>query len=792
MFNYRDTAELTERAKAVVPADMQMYRHMPYAIEVDDETVRTRENGLLMAFEITGIDGATSSDNQLHDLRRYFANVLDGLDERFTVYVHRMMRPASFDLKPIHGVGFAADVDRVWRDHIREKNLHDFVLVLTVVRNYVQMKKVPLFAKAAQRFIDRDTSGRLHELREVCAIIETSLSIKTRRLKISDGTMIGFFAAINTSILRKQYRGERTLIAEDVANIAVEFDHRRGFMKVEEGFDRPRYAATLAIKKYSETTWPGMLDALDTSLNTVISHSFTPIANHKISDRVKRRIDQIRASGDLVPSIEDHLLQTADDVETGKLGIGGHQLSITIYADSPEDLDKRVSYIRGVAERMKVTLTRLARSLEATFFAQHPGNQDYQCWEMAVSTTTFADMASFHMEDAGSTASELPWQSPITVFQTTGGCAHRFSLHRPGRPAPPADPTLGHICVVGPSDSGKSTSMAFIATQAMRSAQRVIFFDKDRALRPVVSALGGRYAQILAGEPTGLNPLLTENGPRGETWLVEWLSVLLERNGKKLTPQQSNALKSAVRQNCNNEKPGLRNFNHFVELIGDVDDGRDLAMRVAEWGPTGRYGWVFGEADQPVIDFDQDVSVLGIDMTEILDLAMERTAVLSYLFRRLELMFEDKKPTLLIVDEASTVMNDSYFAERIPKWEKTVRKQNVVMALMTQFPSDLHKGTGSSILQGLPNRLLFPNTDAVESDYEGLGLTENQLGFLLNGAVGGRQVLYNGPTGSTVLDIDLSALGPILNALGSESVAMQAFGEDFARRPNFWKELDDV
>ena len=790
MFDVRDPKELSERARAVMPTDMHLYRHLPYALEVTDEIVRTRENGLMLAFEITGIDGMTASDNRIHDLRRAFAHVLDGLDERFSVYIHRMMRPAQFGLKKIHGYSFAAEVDRKWQEHLAKRDLHDFVLVMTVMRNETSPMKIPFFNRAARRLLDSDTTTRLHELREVASIIETSLAIGTKRLTISDGSLLGFLSAINTAVLRKEHRGRRTLIAEDIANIMVEFNHRHGTIKIEEGFDSPRYAATLAVTKYSDKTWPGMLDALDSSTETVITHSFTPIANHKIASRAKRRIDQIQAASDMVPTIQKQLLDMADDIETGKTGVGAHQLTVTVYADSEAALDEKVSYIRGIAERTRVTLSRTARSAEVTFFSQHPGNQDYNCWEMLVSTITFADMASFHMEDAGCLAENLPWQTPLTVFETAGGCAHRFSLHRPGKASPPGDPTLAHTLVLGPSGSGKSTSIGFIVAQAKRAGTRAILFDKDRALRPVVAALGGRYAQILAGQPTGLNPLQTESGPRGEAWLIDWLAALIEQSGPKLTPQQTEELSGAVRQIVD-APVELRNFEKFCELIGDVGDGRDLAMRVAQWAPGGRYGWVFAAADRPVIDVEAEVDVLGLDMTEILELSTERMAVTSYLFRRLELMFEDKKPTMVIIDEAHAALDDDFFAARIPNWLSTVRKKNVVMLLMTQVPSHIRKSKAKSILEGLPNKLLFPNSDTEPEDYKGYNLSENQIGFLLDGAPGRREALFNGPTGSTVLNMDLSALGPLLMAFGNEDIAAMAFGEDFATRPNFWKETKD-
>ena len=775
---------VSERARHVRPADLHLYTHMPYVLEVRDDVVRTRENAVTLSMEVAGLDGLTASDAELTDLRAQFAAVLDGLDERFTFYIHRMMRPAEFGLRPIFGDSFAADVERRWQAHLAEKNLHEFVIVLTVVRSLQAPLQVPVFAKAAKRLFDGDTAERTSELLQVAAILEGSIGVRARRLKISDGSLIGFYSALNTGVLRREYRGSRTLLAEDVASVGVRF--QRATMVIEEGPERPRFAAVLVVKRYPQVTWPGFLDALDTSLDTVICHSYTPMAMAKIAERAKRRIDQMRGAGDLAATVEKQLFEAADAVESGRLGFGEHQLSITVFAENADDLEKRVTAVMGAAQQARVTLVRTSRSLEASFFAVHPGNMDYRCWSMTTSSINFADMASLHMTDVGERGENLPWRSPITVLQTASGAAHRFSFHAPG--SPDAEPTLAHTLVLGPSNSGKTTTVGFLVTQAQRAGIRTIFFDKDRGLRSTVAALGGRYAEIRAGRPTGLNPLASETGPRGEAWLMDWLTTLLERNGPTLTPQQAEALQSAVRQNEIAGAP-LRCFRHFQALVGDMGDGRDLARRLAEWGPEGRYAWAFGETDHPVIELE-GAPVLGIDMTEILDLPTERTAILSYIFRRLELMFEDRVPTMVIIDEASTVLDDEYFAARVPKWLATVRKQNVAMILMTQFPSQIKNSRAKSILEGLPNRLIFPNNRATEADYEGFGLTENQVAFILSTSKGRRQALWNGPTGSTVLNVDLSPLGPLLTALGGGEAARRAFGDNFETKPYFWRDDD--
>ncbi|WP_299912910.1 zonular occludens toxin domain-containing protein [uncultured Paracoccus sp.] len=784
MFDASQDRKRAARAAAVRPKVPQLYPHMPYVLEIDDFTVRSRENALMMSLEIKGKDGFTSADRDLEDLRRGFASILDGLDDRFSFYVHRMMKPATLGLTPIYGDSFAADLDSRWTGHLAEAALRDFVVVLTVVRNLQAPLKLPFFNRKAKQIFDGDTSERHAELREVVSILETSLPVGTRRLRISDGSLLGFYSSINSGVLRPEYRGDITLIAEDVSTVGLRF--KGSVIALDEGLDQPRFAAVLAVRNYPTMTEPGMLDALDTGMDTLITHSYTPIARQKISDLAKRRIDQMRAADDAASSIEGQLQQTYDDVESGRLGFGEHQFTITVFADSPEALEARVSQVRGVAEQARIRLTRLASTMEATFFANHPGNRDYQAWETIVSSITFADLCSLHMTDSGTPADQLPWKTPITVFQSVTGAAHRFSFHDAGDPK--AEPTIGHTLILGPSNSGKTATLAFLAAQARRTGARLVFFDKDQGLRMAVAALGGRYAEIKAGEPTGLNPLATEHGPRGEAWLMDWLATLVERGHDVLSPHQADSLKHAVRQN-GQAAQGLRTFEHFITLIGDARDDRALATRIAEWGPEGRYNWVFGKADKPVVDFD-GLDVLGIDLTEILSLPTERSALLSYIFRRLELMFEARQPMLLVIDEASTVFDDEFFARWLPKWLVTVRKMNVVVVLLTQFPSQIRNSASRTILEGLPTQILFPNRRAQPSDYEGFALSGNELDFLLAGRNGPRQALLRGHNGQTLLDVDLSSLGPLLTALGGGEAGRQAFGPDFETTPFFWRNND--
>lgn len=770
------------RVGRLIPACPKIYAHLPYVIELDDEVVRTRDNALMLSLEVTGIDGVTSGAASVAALRAGFAHILDTLDERFTFYLHRMMRPAETGIAPIHGLSFAADIDKAWRHELSRRNLQDSVLILTVVRRQVAPLAVPLFGKAAARVWGEDTARRLEELREVASILETGLSIKTRRMKISDGSLVGFYASLLTGELRTHPRSPYSLLAEDAAGASVQFG--KGVVEIEEGASAPKLAAVLYVKSYANATWPGMLDALGATQDNIITHSYTPIERGSIAERVKRRVAQMRSAEDIAATVEAQLFEAADKAESGALGFGVHQMTITVFAKTEAALDSEVARIRGIAHQNGMRLVREVTALEAAFFAMHPGNMEYRARDMTVSSINFADMAALHAADTGTEKARLPWATPITAFQTLQGSLHRFSFHEPGDPT--AEPTNGHTLVLGKSGGGKTTTVAFLAAQAQRAGGRTIIFDKEAGLKMAVHALGGRYAEVRAGRPTGLNPLATEAGERGEAWLLDWLVALLESRSGPMTPLQSEALKSAIAQNGKAHE-GLRNFQSFQELFGDVGDGLDLAQRLREWGPDGRYGWVLGGAKEPVVDFTSR-DVTAVDLTEILDLGTERTAILGYLFRRIEMLIEEKRPTLILIDEAWKVLDDEYFARKLAEWLVTARKKNVVVVMMTQFPSQIRGSKARSILEALPNQLLFPNGEAAPSDYDSFRLTDGELDFVLNPIPGQRLVLSRSPRGSTVLNVDLKALGPLLTALGGGQAGLNAFGADYAQRPKFWKE----
>ena len=219
-----------------------------------------------------------------------------------------------------------------------------------------------------------------------------------------------------------------------------------------------------------------------------------------------------------------------------------------------------------------------------------------------------------------------------------------------------------------------------------------------------------------------------------------------------------------------------------------TDDDGDLFARLQEWAAEGRYGWIFGQNREDTFSLKGDV--VGFDLTGILDSESEkeRMAVLSYLFRRVERVIEDRRPTIIVIDEAWKALDNAYFAERLSNWLVTARKQNAVVVMMTQYASQLERTrTGKTIVEAVPTQVLLPNIRASAADYAMLGLNEKELGLLLNVGTRSRLALVRDDQGSVVVDADLRALGPLLTILGGMETGEQLVGANYRQRPDFWR-----
>jgi len=784
------TGDETLDARTLTPdwyaRETRLAHMLPYVSLVDDQTVRTRVNELFQCLRLDGVNSYTTDDAYLDKVTALFARIIAQLGPEFSYYVHKVSKAIAPELEPVGGEGFAGEVDRAWREKLATSGLRDKTLTLTVIHRPPSKSFLPFLNRSAPERFKAETKKRLRRLNEAVNVFASGLAdLKPRVLSATSGELVGFLGALNTGQELPLFPASTYgFLSFNVANTRVTFleDH----FELSEGVVGHRYGKSFTIGEYSEATSCTMFDMLNLPVDMIVTHSFTPINSNLMAGRIKRQKRQMQASQDAALSLMEALDIAADDLEAKRQSFGEHHMVVTIFCDTLDELQTISAEIvnAAAAEGVKMIGERVAA--KAHYLSQHPGNQPKRVRASAITNRNFADFAAFHRTQLGKAAGDLPWGKVITMLPTPEQSAYRFSYHEQG--SPDKEPTSGHTLIMGRPGSGKSVLSAFLMTQARRAGARIFVFDYRLGMEMAVRANGGSYAALKAGQATGLNPLWTEVDDRGTAWLSDWLGTLLYRADKPLTPVQTYRIQEVVRQNANATDPALRNWKDFASLFVSTDDGGDLHQRMLEWTSDGRYGWIFGQSLEDTFSLEGDV--VGFDLTGILDSESEkeRMAVLSYLFRRVEREIEDRRPTIIVIDEAWKALDNAYFAERLSNWLVTARKQNTVAVMMTQYASQLERTrTGKTIIEAVPTQILLPKIRAHASDYAMLNLFEKELDVLLNTGSNSRLALIRDDRGSVVVDAVLSALGPNLIILGGMEKGEALVGADYRDRPDFWR-----
>lgn len=789
LFNSKKGKQIFPRA---LKSELQFESFLPFvSLQADDKTILTRGGELIQCIRVEGINSMTASDREITLLKEAVAELLAQQGERYSVYIHKISRPFKAYLAPIEADSFAKEVDAAWAEIVTGRKLRDKTLTICIVNRPAGLlgtlsagdKIKEIFSRsrkkdALQAFVS-NKAQRMGELDETVGVVVASLGhMNARVLTGASGELVGFLEGIGTGIELPAYpSNELGILARSICNYRPTFRGTR--VHVTGGVVPNRVGHVFTIKNYPTGTFPGMFDELNLPIDMVITNSFVPISDDRASELIRRNLEQRRGSGDAAETDQEKLREGRNKVASGLETLGSHHMTVAIYAEDEKTLARAAADVRQIAQETGTKIITEAFAGQGHYFAQWPGNATYRARTGLISNQVFAGMAALHRTPTGLTGDLLPWRTPLTVFPTPEKSGFLFSFHPAGEQD--KEPPAGHTVIFGPSSGGKSVLISFLMTQAQRIGARVFAFDYLRGLEVQIEALGGSYTTISPHKPTGLNPLFAETDMAGQAWLSDWLTSLLNRTERPLSPVQTQQLHDAVVQTAT-APDHLRNFDRFPSLFGYVDDNGDLEQRVREWAPGGRYGWVFGHNETD--NFALDQNVMGFDMTAVLDSdnEKERTAILGYIFQRLERKLQDRHPTIIVIDEAWNALGTEYFADKLERWLVTARKLNAVVVMVTQFPSQLEKSkAGSAILQGVQTQILIPNRAASADSYAALQLNEREMGIVLGPPAGSRLALIRNDLASVVVDVNLGALGESLKILGGSKTGRAAL-DDYRKR----------
>jgi type IV secretion/conjugal transfer VirB4 family ATPase len=423
----------------------------------------------------------------------------------------------------------------------------------------------------------------------------------------------------------------------------------------------------------------------------------------------------------LVDSDADNKAMDADEAlqELGQDDVAFGYLTTAIVvadADVRQANEKLLAVERIINTRGFVTIRETLNAVE-TWLGSLPGNPYANVRQPIVHTLNLAHMMPVSAVWAGPEMNRHLNAPALMMAETRGATPFRLDLHVGD---------VGHTLLVGPTGAGKSVLLALLALQFRRFiGAQVVLFDRGRSARAATLAMGGASIDLGLEGTLSLQPLARIDEPGEIAFALQWVTALLMAEGVRVTPDVKDAVWTALKSLASAPR-AERTLTGLAVLIQSVT----LVAALSPYTLEGAYGRLLDGSSEEIAETD----VLHIELEQLMAHKALIPPVLTYLFHRLEARF-DGRPTLLVLDEAWTFIDDALFAARIREWLKTLRKKNVAVVFATQSLADIERSTiASALIESCPTRIFLPNDRALEPQaktvYERFGLNARQIEIL--------------------------------------------------------------
>jgi len=743
---------LTASRSAALRRERPAAEHVPYTAHVSEEVVKTSFGDYIQAFRLGGASFESADDEQLnawHErLNVLWRNLASPHVALWTHLIRRPERPAW--VTPV-GQEFGHILAAKYSGRLAGETLMVNDLYLALCYRPAAGMASGAISRLLMQSRLAPADGELVDALESCAKLAQAVRASLARYEpeplrtyCRGNTWCSSLLEYLALLINGEWR-HVPLPAGPLCRALVTTRLLFGTEAIEYRMPAgTRVGAMLAIKEYPTPSVVGMYNRLlSAPFPLVLTQSFAFLSRAAGQALLQRQYVRMVNAGDFAVSQAAQLKEALDALTSNDFVMGDHHFSLQVLADLQESaealdpvrlktLNDHVASARNLLADTGMTVAREDLAIEASFWAQLPGNFALRPRKAPITSRNFAAMAPFHNYATGR-AHGNHWGEALALLCTSARSPYYFSLHA----SDPADPDggrkdTGHTFICGPTGSGKTVFIGFLVTLLQLRGVTQVVFDKDRGLEILVRALGGEYFELKQGLPTGFNPLQLPADAKHLEFHKAWLRMLVRSSGRRQLSARENAdLDHALRGTLALD-PAARRLSRLLEFL-DPTDPEGVHARLARWceAAQGDYAWVFDNPTDSVAARLSGPTVVGFDVTEFLDHELIRAPITLYMFHLVRQLLDGRR-LVCWMDEFWRLLADPAFESFAREGPKTWRKLNGVMCLATQSASDvLDSPISRTIVEQTPTKVFFPNVDASTEEYtHGFGLSEREFKLL--------------------------------------------------------------
>lgn len=793
---------------------------LPYSQQIDEHTVITHEGDLTQTIRVHGLSFDTMGHKDLDSFNQQWFTALNNMarSPNVALWTHIEHRRVRYDTGGVvydnaFSTQFAREYDAKFE---KEKLFLTELFVSPVYRlaaNKADRMSIRMAKKNSDSMVELREKAREEMNKVSMQLMSTLKRYHPRRLGTYTApngdlcTRIGEFYCHLLNNTTRQIELQRTTLSQNIQTSYLNF----GTETLEiEGPARSQYAAVLTLVAPYGGENPDLKvfeELLSAPFEFTLSQSITVMPFDKADSSLKAQYNKIKSTS----GNEDQLKEIADarkNLQANKFSMLEHEFILVIYGDTVKELNDNVnSAVTTLNRKSMLTSREKGGALIATFMSIMPANFKYgRMRAMPISSKNFSKFFPIHNHPTGN-ARGSQWGPPVMLMKTAAGSPYFFNFHVSrnrleeqgvkldyAEEAPSRDETgaggkrkkkpkeLGNYQIIGRSGGGKTVLKTAlramsrrIVTQTEGRRLKSFIWDKDYGEEIAIRALGGKYFRIAAGKPTMMNMFWMDPTPEN----IQMIYKVMVWNAQfestyRLTNRDTQDLLHSIKRVFSLDMKDRR-YRRVTDALANHEDD-SLYNSLLRWCYDGPYAWIL---DSPSDNFDlKGADTFGFDMTNFLDIPEARTPILTYVNHRIA-QEADGSPFIIDIAEAWRALKDPMLQAFIEDQGKTIRKQNGVMGLDTQEPSDISKSPlGSTLLSQFPTQLILPNNQAEAADYiDGLHLTPREFHLVQNTEEGTGQFLVKKGAESVLVRMDLSGMDDMLAVLSGDKTNVEIMHE---------------
>lgn len=771
---------------------------LSYLIQLDDNTVLHKDGALSRHFLYIAPDLESSPDADLDYHTQTWQKSLNFLGNGWMIETNVMSQRFTAHTKPQE----FPDVVSALIDDERRLQYQEGRYFKTIYYLSITWKPEQLMASKLRRFaIDNrdaernDKKGLEVELEQFDKTVKEFVGYLKRsliRIEPLSGNQL-------TTFLYQSITGHSHSLAQSYVGSFLDC-----YLAAEDfigGFEPKigkKYIKLLALDDLPAYSYPSILDELSyfpieyrwssrlVCLDKLTARSYLKRYERNWSSKAIGILGVIRESMGMPPKRDQDAQNTADllkaaqiENSAGDLGYGFYNSVIVLMHEDHHFLTKISDEIIARIQQMDFRVRDESVNATEAYLGSLPGHGDYNLRKMMVDTHFVSHALPTNSVYQGEEKAPCPLQGyqnqpPLLFTATKGSRPFMLNLHVGD---------VGHTAVLGPTGAGKTTLNAVLmASHRKYPGSRIIVLDKDYSNRMIVKALGGDYFDLAKNE-CEMAPLgrIGSSDITHVDQAVQWLSECCVVQGVVMNPQRQTLLREAIERLAKDE-PQYRNLNHLS--LQDVE----LRQAIQAFN-TGGFAKLLNGTQVAFSEKD----ILGFEMSSLIKTDSDShdlcIPVIKAIFNELEELFKDRRPTLLILEEAWLYLRHSLFREKLTDWFKTLRKANVSVIFVSQDLDDIVKSNSASVIQSsCMTKIFLANKSTAESyiaeQYRAFGLNDRQIDIIRE-AIPKQDYYYHSPLGNRLFRLDLCALAKAFLCL-SDKQTLDKFDEIYKSDNSRW------